>query len=161
MDNNNSMTVQSDEKFCHSCGEKIKSMAEICPKCGVRQMAITTANSEEKSLLVTILLAYFLGSFGAHNFYIDRTTKGVLSIVFFMTCVPAILSLLDILSMTRLNIQALNAKYNQKFTDCEKGVKTLFFVLSVIAIIAIPIMIISYGILITVGIVSGAFSSYA
>ena len=29
-------TVKTD-KFCTSCGEKIKALAEICPKCGVRQ----------------------------------------------------------------------------------------------------------------------------
>ena len=27
----------SDEKYCSSCGEIIKSKAEICPECGVRQ----------------------------------------------------------------------------------------------------------------------------
>jgi predicted RNA-binding Zn-ribbon protein involved in translation (DUF1610 family) len=29
----------NDEKFCSSCGAVIKKEAEICPKCGVRQMA--------------------------------------------------------------------------------------------------------------------------
>ena len=30
-------TQKSDESFCRSCGETIKSLAEVCPKCGVRQ----------------------------------------------------------------------------------------------------------------------------
>ncbi len=25
------------ERFCHACGEQIHTMAEMCPKCGVRQ----------------------------------------------------------------------------------------------------------------------------
>jgi ribosomal protein L40E len=29
----------ADEKFCSECGAIIKAKAEICPKCGVRQMA--------------------------------------------------------------------------------------------------------------------------
>jgi len=31
-------TKAADEKFCESCGEIIKIRAELCPKCGVRQM---------------------------------------------------------------------------------------------------------------------------
>lgn len=27
-----------DEKFCSDCGEIIKIKAEICPKCGIRQL---------------------------------------------------------------------------------------------------------------------------
>lgn len=33
-----SRTKGLDEKFCGSCGEVIKSAAEICVKCGVRQL---------------------------------------------------------------------------------------------------------------------------
>ena len=35
-------TIQkgADEKFCHECGAVIKAKAEICPKCGVRQVAL-------------------------------------------------------------------------------------------------------------------------
>ena len=32
-------TIASDEKFCSDCGATIKAKAEICPTCGVRQMA--------------------------------------------------------------------------------------------------------------------------
>lgn len=31
------MEKAADEKFCQECGAVIKSKAEICPKCGVRQ----------------------------------------------------------------------------------------------------------------------------
>jgi predicted RNA-binding Zn-ribbon protein involved in translation (DUF1610 family) len=30
----------ADEKFCHECGAIIKAKAEICPKCGVRQVLL-------------------------------------------------------------------------------------------------------------------------
>jgi predicted amidophosphoribosyltransferase len=30
-------TIAADEKHCPSCGSVIKKIAEICPKCGVRQ----------------------------------------------------------------------------------------------------------------------------
>lgn len=33
-------TKSIDEKFCGECGEIIRLKAEICPKCGVRQMPV-------------------------------------------------------------------------------------------------------------------------
>jgi hypothetical protein len=33
-----------DAKFCHYCGNLIARIAEICPKCGVRQPAVTYNN---------------------------------------------------------------------------------------------------------------------
>jgi RNA polymerase subunit RPABC4/transcription elongation factor Spt4 len=32
----------ADEKYCFSCGSVIKKIAEICPKCGVRQSIVQT-----------------------------------------------------------------------------------------------------------------------
>ena len=37
-----------DEHFCSSCGEIIKKLAEICPKCGVRIKEPPAATSEKK-----------------------------------------------------------------------------------------------------------------
>lgn len=28
---------KENEKYCHECGEIIRAIAEICPKCGIRQ----------------------------------------------------------------------------------------------------------------------------
>lgn len=35
--------LTSDEVYCTSCGAAIKEEAEICPKCGVRQMMKSSA----------------------------------------------------------------------------------------------------------------------
>lgn len=40
--------------------------------------------------VVGILLALFLGSFGAHHFYLRRTGLGILYLCFFWTGIPAI-----------------------------------------------------------------------
>ena len=47
-------------------------MSEMCVKCGAR---LATAIAEEispKSRLATSLLAWFLGAFGAHRFYLGK-----------------------------------------------------------------------------------------
>lgn len=37
----NKKVKTTDEKYCGECGEIIKIKAEICPKCGVRQLPIS------------------------------------------------------------------------------------------------------------------------
>jgi TM2 domain-containing membrane protein YozV len=45
--------------------------------------------------VVGILLALFLGSFGAHHFYLRRTGLGILYLCFFWTGMPAILGFIE------------------------------------------------------------------
>jgi TM2 domain-containing membrane protein YozV len=45
--------------------------------------------------VVGILLALFLGSFGAHHFYLRRTGLGILYLCFFWTGIPAIGGLVE------------------------------------------------------------------
>ena len=61
-----------DEKNCSECGSVIKARAEICPKCGVRQVPcflnLGTIAPNGKSKLAAVLFAFFLGGFGFHKF---------------------------------------------------------------------------------------------
>jgi TM2 domain-containing membrane protein YozV len=45
--------------------------------------------------VVGILLALFLGSFGAHHFYLRRTGLGILYLCFFWTGLPAIIGFIE------------------------------------------------------------------
>jgi TM2 domain-containing membrane protein YozV len=45
--------------------------------------------------VVGILLALFLGTFGAHHFYLRRTGLGVLYLVFFWSGIPSILGFIE------------------------------------------------------------------
>lgn len=45
--------------------------------------------------VVGILLALFLGSFGAHHFYLRRTGLGILYLCFFWTGIPAIVGFIE------------------------------------------------------------------
>ena len=66
----------ADEKFCSSCGEIIKSAAEICPKCGVRQSSAQF--SADSRWLTVLLLCWFLGVLGIHRFYVGKTGTALL-----------------------------------------------------------------------------------
>ncbi|MEO8725780.1 MAG: TM2 domain-containing protein, partial [Acidobacteriaceae bacterium] len=48
-----------------------------------------------KDAVVAILLAIFLGSFGAHQFYLGRNGLGVLYILFCWTFIPHIVALFE------------------------------------------------------------------
>ena len=64
-----------DEVFCKSCGEVIKSEAELCPKCGVRQ----SGSSDESSLplLLNVIIGFF-GILGIGHFVKGRAGSGIL-----------------------------------------------------------------------------------
>ncbi len=91
----------------------------------------------QKSLLNTLLLATFLAGLGVHNFYIGKKIKGILSLLFSITIVPYILSIIDIIIMSTLSIEKLNARYNQVFEDFEKSTKFVFLVIAILDIIAL------------------------
>lgn len=92
----------ADETFCQSCGAIIKSAAEICPKCGVRQTPIATAPAQgvipsylSKSKTTAAILAFFLGGLGAHKFYMGKSGIGILYLLFCWTYIPTIISLVE------------------------------------------------------------------
>jgi len=61
--------------FCQACGAETNSLAEICTKCGAR--LVKAEEVSPKSRLATTLLAWFLGIFGAHRFYLGKTGTAV------------------------------------------------------------------------------------
>ncbi len=70
------------EKFCANCGSEINPGAAICTKCGAAaKTAAPSASGEQKSKLVAVLLAFFLGSIGIHDFYLGYTKYGVIKII--------------------------------------------------------------------------------
>lgn len=58
--------------FCQACGAETNPLAEICIKCGARLAKAEAMDISPKSRLATTLLAWFLGEFGAHRFYLGK-----------------------------------------------------------------------------------------
>ena len=82
--------------FCKNCGNQLDDDSRFCTKCGQRlhpvhpenqnaqsqfnasgQPSKTTDGISPKSRLTALLLGIFVGSFGAHNFYLGKTSRGV------------------------------------------------------------------------------------
>lgn len=108
-----------DEKYCTECGSVISGKAEICPKCGVRQMPapvtidITRAAPNGKSRIAAALLAFFLGGIGVHKFYLGQTGFGILYLLFCWTFIPALIALIEFVLLLTMNDEKFNLKYGQ------------------------------------------------
>ena len=71
------------DKFCANCGKEVNPGAAFCVNCGAALKAetVNAATGEQKSKLVAVLLAFFLGSIGVHDFYLGYTKNGVIKII--------------------------------------------------------------------------------
>lgn len=65
-----------------------------------------------KSKTTAILLAFFLGAFGAHQFYLGRKGLGILYIVFFWTLIPSLLAFIDFIMLIVMRDDEFDKKYN-------------------------------------------------
>ena len=108
-----------DEKFCSECGGIIKLKAEICPKCGVRQVGqpatinLGPVAANGKSRIAAALFAIFLGGFGAHKFYLGQVGMGILYLLFCWTFIPAIIAFIEFILLLTMSDETFNQKYGQ------------------------------------------------
>lgn len=111
-------------KFCTHCGSQIEDNMKFCPKCGAKQdgtieaevvndsykggsfqnnvsqdlkdaAKFTSDNISPCSRTIAAVLAFFLGGFGIHRFYVGKITSGVFMLIFFWTFIPAIIAFID------------------------------------------------------------------
>jgi TM2 domain-containing membrane protein YozV len=75
---------------CRECGSQIARSATNCPKCGGLQRAA----GHRKSRGVAAVLAFFLGGFGIHRFYLGQWW-GLFYLLFFWTFIPAIVAFVE------------------------------------------------------------------
>jgi hypothetical protein len=83
----NILFVNPQQVYCFECGEKIRAIAEICPKCGIRQKLMpknihqSGSSSQNKSKVTAGILALLLGNFGAQHFYLENSKWGIIYLV--------------------------------------------------------------------------------
>lgn len=67
-----------------------------------------------KDKTTAALLAFFLGGFGAHKFYLDQTGKGLLYFLFSWTFIPAFVAFFEFFMFLFMNQREFNRKYNNR-----------------------------------------------
>ena len=96
-------------KYCSGCATIIHRDAPTCPQCGAPQADVY--GIDRKSRGVAIVLALFLGGFGAHKFYLGRSGWGLLYLIFCWTFIPAIIAFIELIIYACMSEQAFHAKY--------------------------------------------------
>ncbi|MBU3892264.1 TM2 domain-containing protein [Serratia rhizosphaerae] len=76
--------------FCRGCGKEIHETARSCPHCGAPQPI-----PGEKNRIAAALLAFFLGTFGVHKFYLGKIGQGFLYLIFCWTLIPSVISFIE------------------------------------------------------------------
>ena len=86
--------LPAHQVFCRGCGAAIHECAVACPKCGAPQLAGVDGTGQ-KSRVVAAILAFFLGGFGGHKFYLGKIGVGFIYLLFFWTFIPALIALIE------------------------------------------------------------------
>ncbi len=76
--------------FCKNCGKEIETGTKFCPNCGesvsFEIVNLNSSNSKSKNIspksrTIAALLAFFLGAFGIHRFYVGKVGTGILQLL--------------------------------------------------------------------------------
>lgn len=126
--------LMPDHRPCEKCGAQILKIAEICPKCGVRQRSPV-------SKAALLLLTFFFGGIGAHKFYLGKYWQGALYLIFFWTAIPALIALVEFFIYIFTGSDRLNEKYSAHGSVVLIVVVVAVFgvfIIGILAAIAIP-----------------------
>ncbi len=90
--------VSDGTNFCGNCGNPVQEGAEVCMNCGFAIKNAKPLAGQDK--LVMILICFFIGAFGVHNFMMGETKKGIVKIVATLCCgIGWILALIDLIKI--------------------------------------------------------------
>jgi len=96
---------QNEMMFCRACGKQMHQTAFACPNCGA-----PTSQGTGKSKTTAALLAFFLGGFGVHRFYLGQWW-GVFYLLFSLTFIPSIVAFVEFIVFLCTSNESWDAKY--------------------------------------------------
>lgn len=79
-----------------------------------------------KSKYVAAILAWFLGAFGGHRFYLGQVGKGVLCLVFCWTLIPGIIAFFDTIIFLVMDKHRFDLKYNAEYVRGGNGSTNIY-----------------------------------
>ncbi|HAY31600.1 MAG TPA: hypothetical protein DCX97_08870 [Alistipes sp.] len=66
-----------------------------------------------KSKSTATVLCFFLGGFGAHKFYLGQSGIGIVYLLFFWTCIPGLIALVEFFILLSMDKKTFDMRYNQ------------------------------------------------
>ncbi|MDC0718100.1 TM2 domain-containing protein [Nannocystis bainbridge] len=68
----------------------------------------------DRNKWVAALLAFFLGGFGIHKFYLGQTGMGIVYLLFFWTLIPMVISLIETLLLVLASQREFDVRFNSR-----------------------------------------------
>ncbi len=122
--------------FCKACGKEIHQTAPTCPNCGASQ----TGGRSVKSQNAAFWWCAILGGVGGHRFYLGKTLQGVLSLLFFPTGIPFLISFIDIVRIGMMKPEDWGNRYNNGVVGPAIGGFPKFAAFSIAGLFAVAII---------------------
>lgn len=86
---------------CPKCGVEVPNGSAFCPECGaaIEQSSTSVVNNPSqgnasKDRTTAAILAILLGDIGIHWFYVGKTVRGVIALLFCWTLIPSLIGLI-------------------------------------------------------------------
>ncbi len=108
------------KRRCTSCNTPIKgewAARGLCHECQTRanlpvldQVGRAVASSE-KSRTIAVILALVLGGLGFHKFYMGKTGKGILYLLFCWTGIPSLIGIFEGVHYAMMSDQEFDRRY--------------------------------------------------
>lgn len=95
----------TQQVFCRQCGNKLSATQAKCNQCGARNTLLG-----ERSKVVAGFLAFFLGGFGIHRFYLSQWW-GIFYIPFYFVGVSSLVSIGEAIYFWACSKESWNEKY--------------------------------------------------
>ncbi|MGQ7244546.1 NINE protein [Salinicola sp. V024] len=96
--------------YCQGCGKHIHNTAKSCPHCG----ANSRASGTNRTKWVAAILAFFLGGFGVHRFYLGQAIVGLMYLLFCWTFIPALIAFCEFIYFLVISEDSFDRKYNNQ-----------------------------------------------
>jgi TM2 domain-containing membrane protein YozV len=131
---------QEKEYFCYNCGRLIAVGWDNCPYCQAQQVQL-----KSKDKATAGVLAFFLGGFGIHRFYLGQWW-GIFYLLFWVTLIPSIVSFIEAFVFWCTSKQNWQNKYGHvpaastgfKVAIGAACVVAFFFVVGILAAVSLP-----------------------
>ena len=148
--------------FCKNCGKPIDDGVAFCPSCGTSQnaqnatpvaaAAPAAATAQATPIAIppysqtaAMIICFFLGGLGIHDFYCGRTLYGVIKLILCLTGILSIVSVVwEIVDLIRIIRGTYLDGFGRKLDlNATKSTKIIIIVLLVFPVIVIPAALIA------------------
>jgi len=104
--------VACGRALCESCANNVGGKF-YCDACSSKLSVVPpTTQTGGRSKVAAGLFGILLGGLGVHKFYLGQVGWGIVYLLFFWTCIPAIAGLIEGILYLTMSDTEFNAKYN-------------------------------------------------